>query len=246
MIIIAPEAAQERLHLGPLDTSVSLRTRAYAAIKTAIASMDIYGHAREIRVDERRLSEDLGISRTPIREALAHLENEGLVRSVPRKGVFIVRKSRDEIIEMITVWAALESMAARLAALHAHDDDLESLATRFGGLVAEPDDAVGEYSDANIAFHQSIIRLSGSRLLEEMTRNLFLHVRAIRVAALRQNRRIFTSISEHEAIIAALLARDADRAETLVREHTLGLAAHVQFHWGEPGGGDVHQQAAPV
>ena len=57
---------------------------------------------------------DLGISRTPVREAMAQLEREGFVRSVPRRGIYVVRKSKQEVIEMITAWAALESMAARL------------------------------------------------------------------------------------------------------------------------------------
>ena len=66
--------------------------------------MDIYGHPGEIRLDERQLSQDLGVSRTPIREALGFLEQEGFVRSVPRRGVFVVRKTRAQIVEMITVW----------------------------------------------------------------------------------------------------------------------------------------------
>ena len=67
-----------------------------------------------MRLDERQLASDLGISRTPVREAMAQLEREGFVRSVPRRGIYVVRKSKREVIEMITAWAALESMAARL------------------------------------------------------------------------------------------------------------------------------------
>ena len=81
--------------------------------------MNIYDEAAELRLDERELSERLAISRTPLREALARLEQEGLVRIVPRRGVYIVRKTKDEILQMITVWAALESMAARLITQHA-------------------------------------------------------------------------------------------------------------------------------
>ena len=105
-----------RLQVEPLDANVGLRQRASDAIKRAITQMDIYGHAGEIRLDERQLSQELGVSRTPIREALSVLEQEGFVRSVPRRGIQVVRKSKSEVIEMITVWAAIESMAARLAA----------------------------------------------------------------------------------------------------------------------------------
>src|SRR3546814_7516604 len=86
--------------------------------------MDSYGHHGEVRLDERQLSQDLGVSRTPIREAISLLEQEGFVRSVPRRGIFVVRKTKAEIIEMIYIWAALESMAARLATERASDDSL--------------------------------------------------------------------------------------------------------------------------
>jgi len=102
----------------PIVLGIGLRRQACAAIKRAITEMNIYGHPLEVRLDERQLSQDLGMSRTPIREALSVLEQEGFVRSVPRRGLIVVRKSKREVVEMITVWAAIESMAARLAALH--------------------------------------------------------------------------------------------------------------------------------
>ena len=119
------------LNVQPLDTSTSFRTQVYHALKQAITEMDIYDHKTEIRLDERQVSEKLGVSRTPIREALTLLEQEGFVRAVPRRGIFIVRKSKREIIEMIQAWAALESMAARLAAEHATDRQIKALRKLF-------------------------------------------------------------------------------------------------------------------
>src|SRR6201993_4407965 len=110
-----------------LDTSSSCRDLAYAALKRAICAMDIYDPAQEIRLDERRLSEGLGVSRTPIREAMTLLEQEGFVRTRPRRGIFVVRKTKREIVEMITVMAALESMAARLAAEQAPASEIAKL-----------------------------------------------------------------------------------------------------------------------
>lgn len=223
--------SQTRLNIAPLAANTSLRTLAYDAIKKAITEMDMYGQDNEIRLDERQLSADLGVSRTPIREALTVLEQEGFVRSVPRRGIFVVRKSKREIIEMITVWAALESMAARLAATRASERDLASLRDVFhdfeGGA---PSEHMNEYSHANIRFHQTIIRLSGCAMIGEMTENLFIHIRGIRAVSMRQENRSERSLQEHRAIIDALVARDADLAERLVREHTLGLAAHVEKH----------------
>ena len=80
----------------------------YAALRDAIAAMDVYRSRDEIRLDERGLAEDFGVSRTPVREAMAQLEREGFVRSVPRRGVYVVRKTKREVIELITAWAALE------------------------------------------------------------------------------------------------------------------------------------------
>src|SRR6266568_7988319 len=104
------------LDVPRLDTETTFAKEAYAALKRAITAMDIYDHPREIRLDERRLSEGLGVSRTPIREAMTLLEQEGFVRTRPRRGIYVVKKTKREIVEIITIMAALESMAARLAA----------------------------------------------------------------------------------------------------------------------------------
>jgi DNA-binding GntR family transcriptional regulator len=214
-----------------LDTGTTFRKEAYAALKRAITAMDIYDHAQEIRLDERRLSAGLGVSRTPIREAMTLLEQEGFVRTRPRRGIFVVRKTKREIVEMITVMAALESMAARLAAQRATVADI----TRLHGLMDEFQNGnngarLDEYSDANIAFHQAIIKMSGCALLAEMTENLFIHMRAIRKITIHQDNRATRSITDHMRIIGALERRDPELSERLAREHTLGLAAHVEQH----------------
>ncbi len=224
-------AKQPELKVAPLEANTSLRALAYDALKRAITEMDIYGQIEDIRLDERQLSQKLGVSRTPIREALTVLEQEGFVRAVPRRGIYVVRKSKKEIIEMIVVWAALESMAARLAAKNATDEQLNELPALFQEFKNEPlSDQLNEYSEANIRFHQAIIRLSGCSLISDMTQNLFIHSRAIRSVSLRQDNRAARSINDHMRIIAALEARDAALAERLVREHTMGLAAHVEKH----------------
>src|SRR3982750_2296036 len=112
------------LQLQPLNTNVSFRDQAYAALKQAIMDADIYSHPHELRLDERQLSRSLGVSRTPIREAMTLLEQEGFLRTEPRRGIFIVRKTKRQIIEMIEMWAALESMAARLATTNASDEEI--------------------------------------------------------------------------------------------------------------------------
>src|SRR5262245_24131017 len=117
------------LKIEPIAESFSLKARIYASLKHAIMDMNIYAEDAQLRLDERELSQQFGISRTPLREALAQLDQEGLVRIVPRRGIYIVRKTKDEILDMITVWAALESMSARLATKEATDEELSCLHT---------------------------------------------------------------------------------------------------------------------
>src|ERR1700745_487957 len=108
-----PAAPAARVVLAPLEDTSTFADRAYAALKDTIVSLNVYERDGEVRLDERQLASDLGISRTPVREAMAQLEREGFVRSVPRRGIYVVRKSKQEVIELITAWAALEGMAAR-------------------------------------------------------------------------------------------------------------------------------------
>ncbi|MGH6975477.1 MAG: GntR family transcriptional regulator, partial [Stellaceae bacterium] len=150
---------------------------------------------------------------------------------VPRRGVIVVRKSKQEIVRMIQVWAALESLAARLATLHASDREIANLRHMFDDFRdGSPEGHLDEYSDANIRFHQAIIQLSGNPVLVEMTRDLFIHMRAIRQATIGQDDRAKRSIVDHMNIIEAVQRRDTDRASALVLKHALDLAAHVERH----------------
>jgi DNA-binding GntR family transcriptional regulator len=229
MDTVAELASPPVLALKPLNANASLREQAYASLKQAIIDADIYAHREEIRLDERQLSQALGVSRTPIREAMSLLEQEGFLRTAPRRGVFIVRKTKKQIIELIEMWAALESMAARLATVNASDEDIASLRHMFDEFRnLAPADHIDEYSDANIAFHQAIIRLSGSHLMGKTIENLFVHVRAIRRMTISQRDRAARSIVDHMQIIEALERRDTELAERLVREHSLNLAAYVE------------------
>ena len=218
-----------QLMLQPINVNVSFRDQAYGALKQAIMDADIYARREEIRLDERQLSKALGVSRTPIREAMTLLEQEGFLRTLPRRGVFIVRKTKKQIIEMIEMWAALESMAARLATQNASDADIAGLRRLFDDFRnSTPAEHIHEYSDANIAFHQAIIGLSGSHLMGKTIENLFIHVRAIRRMTISQSDRAARSIVDHMHIIEALERRDTELAERLVRQHSLDLAAHVE------------------
>jgi DNA-binding GntR family transcriptional regulator len=222
-----------KLAVQPIEAEPSFRDRAYASLKQAITTMDIYASREPIRLDERQLSQDLGISRTPIREALNRLEQEGFIRSIPRKGMFIVRKTKKEILEIIAVWAALESMAARLITQNASDAEianLRKLFVEFLGQGHDPSMHIDEYSEANIRFHLAIVTLSKNKLLTETMENLFIHMRSIRRQTIGESDRANRSIIDHMNIIEALEKRQTERAEQLVRQHSLDLAVHVEKH----------------
>jgi DNA-binding GntR family transcriptional regulator len=217
------------LALAAIRSDASLSVQVYEGIRAAITATNLYEiDEANLRLDERELAAHLGVSRTPIREALVRLEHEGLVRSIPRRGYYIARKSKADLLEIIVVWAALESMAARLVALQASDAAIASLRTIFATFDGERIAAkLDEYSDANIHFHQRIIELSGCEQLRKTADSIFIHVRSIRHRTIAENRRFEKSIVDHLQIIESLEARDADLAERLVRDHALALAAHV-------------------
>jgi DNA-binding GntR family transcriptional regulator len=213
----------------------SFKAKAYAALKEAILKMDLYGNPEPIMLDERELSDKLGVSRTPVREAVAMLEQDGFLRTVPRRGILVVKKNKREIIEMVQAWAALESMAARLITTVAKDADIKSLRPMFADFneTHRPDQHLNDYSSANIAFHQAIIGMSGSAVLAGMTEHILLHVRGIRQLTIGRDNRAQQSIKDHLGIIAALERRETELAERLSREHTLRLAAYVDEHGDE-------------
>jgi DNA-binding GntR family transcriptional regulator len=223
--------SMSQIVVEPIEANFSLKDRIYATLKDAIGSMNIYADDAELKLDERRLSERLGISRTPLREALARLEQEGLVTIVPRRGVYIVRKSKRQVLEMITVWAALESMAARLVTKLATTREIDSLRRLFGDFQGgEVEARIDEYSERNIAFHQTILDLSRCELLRTTADGLFLHMRGIRVQTIGEEDRAARSIIDHMSIIEVIERRETELAEKLVREHALKLAEHVERH----------------
>lgn len=220
------------MQLKPLAVNFTLKDHIHEVLRDAILSMNIYDDETDLRLDERKMAEQLGISRTPVREALARLERDGFVEIQPRKGVFVRRKSKDEVLEMVVVWAALESMAARMATEQATDEEIASLRIMAA---AHSDHAaraeIEEYSEDNIAFHQRILQISKCALLKETADDLFLHMHAVRRRAMGEGDRVKKSVVDHMEIIEALEKRDADLSARLVREHTMRLHDHIDRTW---------------
>jgi DNA-binding GntR family transcriptional regulator len=230
-----PTMAEADIAIVRIAPETSFKTKAYEALKEAILKMDIYATPEPVMLDERALSERLGVSRTPIREAIAMLEQDGFVKTVPRRGIIVVRKSKAEVVDMIRAWAALESMAARLITTTARKKDISALRTFFKDFGKDrlPQDHVEDYSKANILFHQALLSLSESQVLVDMTNDILLHVRGYRQLTIGRQERMARSLTEHLGIITALEDRDTELAEKLARDHTLALAAYVEAHGHE-------------
>lgn len=218
--------------LKPVSANFSLKDHVYGVLRTAILDMDLYSEDVDLRLDERQLAEQLGASRTPIREALARLEQEGFVQIQPRKGVFLRRKTLTEVLEMVVVWAALESMAARLVTQVASDKDIASLRA-LGVKHSESVHSVeiSEYSAANILFHQRILELSQCVLLKSTADAQLQHMHAVRRRAMGEGDRVNRSVVDHMAIIEAIENREGDLASMLVRDHTMKLHDHIHRTW---------------
>ena len=172
------------------------------------------------RLEEVALAERFGVSRTPIREALAQLSAAGLLESRPRRGAVVAELGPRELVEMFEVMAEMEAMAARLAARRASADDLAALgdiheACRRAAGAGDVD----AYYYRNEAFHECIRVLSRNRFLQGQADALQKRLRPYRRLQLRAPRRVEASFGEHEAIAAAIAAGRGEGAEDAMRAH---------------------------
>lgn len=171
-------------------------------------------------LSEVALARDFGISRGPLREALGRLASEGLVTVTPRRGAVVTQLSRQEFIDAYQVREALETLAVRLAvplisdAEVAHLRELCELMAR-----AARENQVRLFFDTNNSFHEALVRGSRNQKLHEVHRMLVGQMVPYLPRSLELRGNLQQSVAEHEAILAAIEARDADRAAELLAEH---------------------------
>lgn len=215
--------------LKKLEIPASLSEIAYEAIKESILKMDLSSVKTEDRVDERALAERLGISRTPLREAINRLVIEGFLNVVPRKGIYVVKKSKGEIVEILLVRSVLEGLAARLAARYTTEDDIKRMKQLFLPFDSSNiNNQLLKYSNANVKFHELILQLSGCGTLIEAAGRIFDHMRWIRFRTVVFGERLVESHREHLQIIEALEKRAGELAERRMKAHIESLARRVE------------------
>jgi DNA-binding GntR family transcriptional regulator len=180
-------------------------------------------------IDEVTLAERWQISRTPLREALKVLVSEGLVEPVPRRGCRVIEMTATDADELFPIMAMLEGRCAFEATQHATDADLRELRRLHDELerTAAAHDVDGYYQ-ANHGFHSFVQRLAGNRWLDRVTADLRKFVRMLRGRQLILPGRIDASINEHRVLLAAMLERDAARAERAMHDHLLAQHAALK------------------
>lgn len=203
----------------------NLPTRAYEVIKRKIVNGEI---TPGTKLQEDRLAEELGISRTPVREALSRLAQEGLVEIIPRRGRYVVDLSLPDIIHLLEIREALEGMAARLATANITREALARMRAYFEGRGKEirRKDFEG-YLQADMDFHDLLMKTSGNERLVQLMSTLYDHIQMLRLRSVVLPGRAEASLREHLSIIEALEKEDPDLAEERVREHIRNVKADV-------------------
>ncbi|NOV17751.1 GntR family transcriptional regulator [Ensifer adhaerens] len=172
------------------------------------------------RLDEVQLATRFGVSRTPVREALMQLNAIGLVEIRPRRGAVVIDPGPHRIFEMFEVMAELEGMAGSLAARRHTQEDRVAILAAHGDCErsASAGDTDAYYYD-NERFHKTIYAASHSGFLSEQCIALHRRLQPYRRLQLRVRNRMATSFAEHNEVVDAILAGDAEQARQLLRQH---------------------------
>jgi DNA-binding GntR family transcriptional regulator len=181
------------------------------------------------RLDEAGLADDLGISRTPLREALKVLSAEGLVEIRPRRGCYVAELGPADLEEIFPIMALLEGEVAREAATKASAADLKRLDQLHASL--ERHAAAGDvdrYYEVNYLFHDALKTIAGNRWLQHVIGDLRKLLKLSRHRSLRLDGRLAESLAEHRALMTALHRRDADDAERVMKAHLLAQLAALR------------------
>ncbi len=180
-------------------------------------------------VTEMEVSNDLGVSRTPVREAFKHLESEGLLELRPNRGAIVVGIGRADIEDIYEIRSLLEGRAAERAALQSDEDSLKHLSevidlTEFY-IERENYDRVTEMDDR---FHQSIYELTGSRILQRILKELHAYAENIRERSIREPGRAKLMLEEHRAVLDAMKEKDPKTAGERMVQHVQNSAANME------------------
>ncbi|ABB16185.1 MULTISPECIES: GntR family transcriptional regulator [Carboxydothermus] len=200
-----------------LDNYKPLRELVFETLREAIINGVLKPGERLMEV---QLAEELGVSRTPVREAIRKLELEGFVVMIPRKGAYVAGISLKDVADVFEVRAALESLAAGLAAERITDEEIEELERVLvqQQSLAESD-RLEDIIRADTDFHEVLYRASRNERLIQIVSHLREQIQRFRTASLSQPGRLRLALEEHKEIVEAIAERNVEKAQALAREH---------------------------
>lgn len=208
----------------------SLRSRVFQSIRENILN-GVYCENEELR--ENTIAKELGVSRTPVREALRQLELEGLVKIVPNKGACVTGITQKDVKDIYMIRSLLEGLCARWATEHiteAKIDELEEiiLLSEFH-LKKRKEEQPQQVTELDGKFHEILYTASHSRILKHVLSDFHKYVRMARKASVTDPERAEKSIEEHKNILQAIKDRDADKAERLANEHMMNVMKNLNM-----------------
>lgn len=214
-----------RISISERALGTSARDRVYDALREAIVSAELEPGRR---LSENELAERLGVSRTPVREALVRLRDDRLVAIVPQLGTFVTLIGHDGVADAHFVREALECNAVRLAAARAGAHDLSGLQANISAQeqAAEADDAEG-FDRLDEALHRTICDLSGREVAWRISQRARGQLDRVRRLSLPAPGYRLQMLEEHREVLAALSAGDAERAEHTLRHHLRMVLSHL-------------------
>ena len=208
----------------------SLRGRVFQKIREDILT-GVYKEHDELR--EVSIGEELGVSRTPVREALRQLELEGLVTIVPNKGAYVTGITPQDVHDIYKIRSLLEGLCARWATEHITGRQIEELEeiillSEFH-LRKKSAEQAEQVSELDGKFHKVLYEASNSRILEHVLSDFHKYVQMARQASVTREHRAEKSIKEHKEILEAIKQKDADKAEQLANEHILKVMQNLNI-----------------
>jgi DNA-binding GntR family transcriptional regulator len=211
-------APVDELSLRVGRVAAPLREQVLEVLRSAIVEQRLPpGH----RLIERELVEQIGVSRTTVREVLRELAAEGLVTTIPQKGAIVAVPTRDEATELYEVRAVLEGLAARRFVEHASDSQVAALRAAFSDLeqVTRDGDDSRALLSAKDRFYDVLLKGSGNRAIYSILAGLHARVSVLRTTSMSQPGRPERSVEEIRAIVEAVEARDAEAAARACAHH---------------------------
>ncbi len=203
----------------------SLNQKAYAEIRRRILNGEL---SAEAPLSEYQLAEELGLSRTPVREAVKRLEREGLVQSIPNRGTFVAKLTAQDISEIYQVREQLEGFAARIAAETMSDESIKRLEEEIKILnTLASEGHLIEVVDSDIRLHKQIIAATQNRRLIELLGTLDDQMHRVRALFPQSSQWLETTLAEHVNIVSAIKARDGQEAEKAMKTHLRSAREHA-------------------